>query len=33
MTRDRTSLELRFFRAQPLPERLRGDRFVSALRG
>jgi hypothetical protein len=32
MTRDRTSLELRFFRAQPLPERLRGDRFVPVLR-
>ena len=29
MTHDRTSIELRFFRAQPLPERLRGDRFVS----
>ena len=33
MTHDRTSIELRFFRPQPLPERLRGDRFVSALRG
>ena len=32
MTRDRTSIELRFFKPQPLPERLRGDRFVSALR-
>jgi len=31
MTQDRTSIELRFFAAQP--ERLRGDRFVSALRG
>jgi hypothetical protein len=31
MTRDRTSIELRFF-AQPLPERLRADRFV-AVRG
>jgi hypothetical protein len=28
MTRDRTSIELRFFRPQPLPERLHGDRFV-----
>ena len=32
MRQDRTSIELRFFHAQPLPERLRGDRFVSALR-
>jgi hypothetical protein len=33
MTRDRTSIELRFFKPQPLPERLAGDRFVSTLRG
>ncbi|HMC14768.1 MAG TPA: phytanoyl-CoA dioxygenase family protein [Albitalea sp.] len=33
MTHDRTSIELRFFKPQPLPERLRGDRFVCALRG
>jgi hypothetical protein len=31
MTRDRTSIELRFFPTQPLPERLRGDRLVLAL--
>ncbi len=29
MTHDRTSIELRFFAAQP--ERLRGDRFISAI--
>ncbi len=31
MKHDRTSIELRFFCAQPLPERLRGDRFVCVL--
>jgi ectoine hydroxylase-related dioxygenase (phytanoyl-CoA dioxygenase family) len=33
MRHDRTSIELRFFMPQPLPERLRGDRFVSAIGG
>ena len=29
MTRDRTSIELRFFAADRIPERLRGDQFVT----
>jgi len=29
MTKDRTSIELRFFPAENIPARLKGDRFVT----